>query len=261
MRTRLEKLEFAAGGQQLAGTLLAPATELPGILFVHGWGGSQEQDLERARQAAGLGCSCLTFDLRGHESTRVQRDTVTRRENLDDLAAAYDLLAGRPGVDKDAIAVIGLSYGGYLACILASLRPVRWLALRAPALYPDAGWDLPKQALNRDPQLAHYRRQTIAWKDNRALNACAMFRGDVLIVESEHDDLVPHAVIDNYVTAFVKPRSTTARVIAGADHALSDDKHQRDYTALLINWLTEMIVGARADAAAKTAGKAAAQPA
>ena len=67
MRTRLEKLEFAAGGQQLAGTLLAPATELPGILFVHGWGGSQEQDLDRARQAAGLGCSCLTFDLRGHE--------------------------------------------------------------------------------------------------------------------------------------------------------------------------------------------------
>ena len=181
------------------------------MLFVHGWGGSQEQDLDRARQAAGLGCSCLTFDLRGHESTRVQRDTVTRQENLDDLVAAYDLLAGHPGVDKDAIAVIGLSYGGYLACILASMRPVRWLALRAPALYPDAGWELPKQALNRDPQLAHYRRQTIAWKDNRVLNACAMFRGDVLIVESEHDDLVPHAVIDNYVTAFVKPRSITAR--------------------------------------------------
>jgi uncharacterized protein len=257
MRTRLEKIEFAADGQQLAGTLLAPATVLPGILFVHGWGGSQEQDLEHARQAAGLGCTCLTFDLRGHEKTLVQQESVTRQQNLDDLVAAYDLLAGRPGVDKESIAVTGFSYGGYLAAILTSLRPVRWLALRAPALYPDGGWELPKRALNRDPGLADYRQRKIEWKDNRALNACAMFRGDVLIVESEHDTLVPHAVIDNYVTAFVKPRSKTARCIAGADHALTEDKHRRDHTALLINWLTEMIVGARADEAAKTAGKTA----
>lgn len=79
-----------------------------------------------------------------------------------------------------------------------------------------------------------------------------MFRGDVLVVESEHDVLVPHPVIDSYVAAFIRPRSLTARVIAGADHALTDAKHQRDYTVLLINWLTEMIVGARADEAAKS---------
>jgi fermentation-respiration switch protein FrsA (DUF1100 family) len=52
MKTRLETIEFAAGDQRLAGTFLAPAAVLPGILFVHGWGGSQEQDLDRARQAA-----------------------------------------------------------------------------------------------------------------------------------------------------------------------------------------------------------------
>jgi hypothetical protein len=124
--------------------------------------------------------------------------------------------------------------------------------LRAPALYPDAGWELPKLKLNRDPALPLYRQQAISWRDNRALNACAMFRGDVLIVESERDTLVPHPVIDNYVTAFARPRSITARVIASADHALTDGKHQRDYTALLINWLTEMIVGARAHEAAQT---------
>ena len=257
MKTRLEKIEFTAGDQALEGTLLAPATVLPGILFAHGWGGSQEQDLEHARQAAGLGCTCLTFDLRGHEKTLVQQESVTRQQNLDDLAAAYDTLVARPGVDKESIAVVGFSYGAYLACILTSLRPVRWLALRAPALYPDANWAAPKRALNRDPDLAGYRQRTIAWKDNRALNACAMYRGDVLVVESEHDTLVPHAVIDNYVTAFAKPRSITARAIAGADHALSEEKHQRDYTALLINWLTEMIVGARAHEAAKTTGKTA----
>ena len=67
--------------------------------------------------------------------------------------------------------------------------------------------------------------------------------------------------MENYVNAFMKPRSTTARVIANADHALSDEKHQRDYTTLLINWLTEMIVGARADEAARTTAKPAQQAA
>lgn len=109
METRLDRLEIPVGKESIAGTLLAPATAVPGILFVHGWGGSQEQDLEHARQAAGLGCTCLTFDLRGHEKTLVQQESVTRQQNLDDLVAAYDLLAGRLGVDKESIAVTGFS--------------------------------------------------------------------------------------------------------------------------------------------------------
>ena len=36
-----------------------------GVLFVHGWGGSQQQYLARAREIAALGCVCLTFDLAG----------------------------------------------------------------------------------------------------------------------------------------------------------------------------------------------------
>ena len=80
---------------------------------------------------------------------------------------------------------------------------------------------------------------------NRALRACAGFKGDVLVVESEHDDRVPHPVIGNYVAAFSQVHSLTARVIKGADHGLSEEECRRSYTALLMNWLTEMVVGAR----------------
>ena len=245
METRLERLEITVDGQPVAATLLAPATVTPGVLFVHGWGGSQAQDLARAREAAGLGCVCLTFDLRGHELTSSLRETVTREENLRDLVAAYDLLVAHPGVDPDAIAVVGISYGGYLATVLSTLRPVRWLALRAPAIYKDAGWELAKRQLNLDPELATYRRSGVEWCANRALQASAAFRGDVLIVESEHDAIVPHQVIANYIAAFTKVKSITSRVIAGADHGLEDKKCQRAYTSLLINWLTEMVIGAR----------------
>lgn len=249
MPTRDDAIEIAVNGSRIDGTIVAPSTRLPGVLFVHGWGGSQEQYLARAREVAALGCVCLTFDLRGHAGTQRQHETVSRENNLHDVLAAYDVLARHPMVDPAAMAVIGSSYGGYLAAILSAMRPVRWLALRSPALYRDSGWNLPKRQLHRDQDLGAYRRQLVAPADNRALRACAAFRGDLLVVESEFDRVIPHAVITSYLEASVEHRSLTYRVIEGADHGLIAPACQRAYTVLLLNWMTEMLPGKRAPAA------------
>ncbi len=244
MEVKLDTLKV--GANALDGTLLYPTDILPGILFVHGWGGSQDQDLSRAKQTAGLGAVSLTFDLRGHEPASPMFNTVTREQNLHDLLAAYDRLAEQRNVDKSSIAVVGISYGGYLAAILSSMRHVRWLALRSPALYKDAEWESPKLQLHLDQDLPAYRRSEIAPKDNRALRACADYTGDVLLVQAENDDIVPHPVGRNYINAFsLKAKSLTTRVISGATHAFGDQKSQNAYTASLIAWLTEMIVGGR----------------
>jgi pimeloyl-ACP methyl ester carboxylesterase len=249
MNIQLTELQIPVEQECVCGSLLAPAMTLPAVLFVHGWGGSQSQDLSRARDASGLGCVSLTIDLRGHDLSAPRSQTVSRAENLNDLLAAYDWLVERPNVDASAVAVVGISYGGYLAAILSAMRPVRWLALRAPALYKDEGWALPKRQLHADTNLRDYRLGRIAPLENRALHACSRFRGDALIIESERDDIVPRPVIENYKAAFGNALSLTARVIAGADHGLSEKPAQKAYTALLINWLTEMVVGAREDAA------------
>ena len=244
MSTLDKVIDIPVDDDQIAGTLVRPATMVPGVLFVHGWGGTQEQYTARAREIAALGCVCLTIDLRGHGDTGQQHETVTREENLQDVIAAYDVLAGQPGIDPSAIAVVGSSYGGYPAAILSSLRPVRWRALRVPALYKDDDWALPKQELKKYG-LDAYRRGPVSPEENRALGACAAFEGDVLIVESEHDDIIPHPVIANYMAAFQKAHSVTYRVIEGADHGLSAKPWQQAYTSLLVNWATEMILGAR----------------
>jgi pimeloyl-ACP methyl ester carboxylesterase len=249
MNIVLSELHIPVDDQGIYGTLLSPAMALPSVLFVHGWGGSREQDLTRAREASGLGCVSLTVDLRGHDLNSQQSHTVSRAENLQDLLTAYDWLIKQPYVESTAIAVVGISYGGYLAAILSSLRPVRWLALRAPALYMDDGWELPKRQLNADRDLVAYRQRRIAAADNLALKSCSAFRGDVLIVESEKDTIVPHPVIENYVAALANARSLTSRIIADADHALSEKQAQKAYTSVLINWLTEMVVSARESAA------------
>lgn len=244
MGTSSEPIEIVINDEHIAGTFLSPQSKVPGILFVHGWGGSQERDLDRARGIAGLGCVCLTFDLRGHERGSERQRTVTREENLRDIIAAYDTLAQHPAIDTNAIAVVGTSYGAYLSAILTTRRPVKWLSLRVPSLYRDAEWDIPKRQLNRE-DLAVYRGAPVTPEENRALAACAAFTGDVLIIESEHDHLVPHATIMSYRAAFRNSHSLTHRVVDGADHALSEKTSQQAYTSILVGWITEMVVGAR----------------
>jgi uncharacterized protein len=247
MPTRRSTIDIPVDGQHIEGTLFAASTTVPGVLLVHGWDGSQEQYAKRANELAALGCVCLTFDLRGHARHAAQRMEVTREDNLRDVLAAYDALVSHPTVDPAAIAIVGSSYGGYLAALVSAMRPVRWLALRAPALYRDGEWDTPKGALSRSDLVA-YRRSLVGPKDNRALAACAAFAGDVLIVESEHDQIVPHPVVENYLGAFKRVKSVTYRVLSGADHALSKQEWRQAYGALLVSWLTEMTLGAQATA-------------
>jgi dipeptidyl aminopeptidase/acylaminoacyl peptidase len=245
MPTRLETLEIAVAGQHIDGTLITPSTVIPGVLLVHGWDGSQEQYIARAQELAALGCVCLTIDLRGHARHQAQRLAVTREDNLQDVLAAFDVLADHPSVDPQSIAIVGSSYGGYLAALASAMRPVRWLALRAPALYRDENWDVPKGKLDRS-DLSAYRLTVIRPEDNRALRACDEFSGDVLVVESELDRTVPHEVIENYVNAFRHVRSATYRVLAGADHALSTDEMRQAYGMQLVGWMTVMVLGAKA---------------
>ena len=245
MSTRDEVLQIAVGDHRIAGTLIVPDARLPGVLFLHGWGGNQTQHGPRAREIAALGCACLTVDMRGHADTHQYRETVTREDNLRDALAAFDRLAGEVTVDADRMAVVGSSYGGYLATLLATMRPVRWLALRVPALYKDTDWNVPKLQLRARQGLEAYRRLALEAQDNRALRAAAEYRGDVLIVESGNDRIIPPEVIKNYRNAFTRARSLTYRVIDGADHGLTDPACRQAYTTILVNWITEMVAGER----------------
>ena len=245
MPTRNSPVQIPVAGQHIDGTIVAPSAVIPGVLLVHGWDGSQEQYIARAHEIAALGCICLTIDLRGHARHQAQRQDVTRGDNLADVLAAYDTLVAHPAVDPASIAIVGSSYGGYLAALASAVRPVRWLALRAPALYRDENWDVPKGRLDRE-DLRVYRAMTLVPDDNRVLAACARFRGDVLVVESDLDRTVPHTVVQNYVNAFKQVRSVTYRVLAETDHALSTEEMRHAYGQQLLGWMTEMVLGAKA---------------
>ncbi len=132
----MNDVRIAVDHQHIRGTLLTPA--MPGgrrapVLFVHGWGGSQRQDIARARRLIDISFACLTFNLCGHARPRSQTATVNRAHNLRDVIAAYDLLGEHCDVDGEMVGVVGSSNGGYPAAMLTADGTVRWLALSAPA--------------------------------------------------------------------------------------------------------------------------------
>jgi dienelactone hydrolase len=203
--------------------------------------------LERSRQAAvrvascGAGTTrlaCLRAGIPDADTSGHERGTANRQDSLAQLLVDYAALIESAGNDPARLGVLGFSYGAYEAALLMGHRSPAWLALRSPALYPDAHWHMPKEDLH--PQtLERYRRLRTGPGENRALACCAAYRGDVLLIESECDEVIPRTVIDNYADAFQHARSLTRRMLSGADHQLSDHRSRMGYHELVVAWLGE----------------------
>jgi pimeloyl-ACP methyl ester carboxylesterase len=219
-------------GRDLVGHLISAGhrvTPRPGILFLHGLHSDQRGYLRRAEIASRrLGATCLTVDLSGHGESVAALDRLSLRDHLADALAAYDVLASSAHVEPTRMGVCGASYGGYLAAAMTTRRPVGRLLLRAPALYADDDFDtsLADRATGVAPAAA-----------GALLRSLARFDGEVLVVESERDEVVPHATIEAYADAFPHAHAT---VIPEATHALTDPAWEATFVGLVLSWFREL---------------------
>jgi uncharacterized protein len=222
-------LALESSGRRLAGRLTTPA-EPSGraLLFLHGMHSTQAGYGPRAEAAAErLGAITLTFDLGGHGASEGDGQRITPRENLADALVAFDALAGAGGADRARIGVAGASYGGFLAALITARRDVARVLMRAPALYPDAWLDLPLGGRGALPEAP----------ESQAVAALAAFPGEVLVLESEHDEVIPHAMIAAYLAA--GPR-VHHEVLAGMGHRLADEAAEAAFLAHLLDWFTPL---------------------
>ena len=227
-----------AGKRKIEGTMFLPKSSRQrhaGALFLHGWRSDRQKHIVPAQLLAEIGFVSLTVDLRGHGKTGELEPAVSVRDNLRDVLAAYDLLISRDDVDRNCIALAGFSYGGFLAILLAAERKVRWLALRSPALYRDEDLDIPKAEIKRRGLMA-FRRRQLSPADCAGLHAAASVQAHVLLIEAEHDRVVPRQQIRNYLKAFQRASSVAHRVIRGANHAMTPE-HYRVAVRTLVDWL------------------------
>ena len=66
MTTRDDRITIPVDDQEIAGTLVTPATVVPGVLFLHGWGGSPFDFKDMIAALVSAGYEVITFDAPAH---------------------------------------------------------------------------------------------------------------------------------------------------------------------------------------------------
>lgn len=236
-----EELALRSGARRLAAGCFTPVSRRAsgaGILFIHGMGSDQSGNRRRAEAAAeGLGACCLTFDLSGHGRSEGSLATLSLHDHLDDCMAAFDALASAEDVDAGCLGVCGASYGGYLAALLSTVRPVQSLLLRAPALYADEDFERAGGPDGSSPQTP---------ATSAALRALGAFSGEVLVLESGRDTVIPHEIVESYLSVCPQARH---ELIPEAAHHLSEERWRTAFIEIIVRWFGETLTPRRRPAA------------
>lgn len=203
---------FEVEGRQLRADVLVPkgGEQVPFVLFLQDSGKAGADPAMYTRSLARRGVGTFSVDLRGQGEGLAGEPTLSHEECLQAVLAAYDACFELPQSDATAVFVVGESYGGYIAALLAAERPLAGVVLRAPVLHPDSEWH------------------------NQALASLRQSRVPVLVVSSEKDEFTPKYAIMSYLAAASGPRAHY--LIAGAHHHLNS-RERRQFDRVLTEWL------------------------
>jgi ABC-2 type transport system ATP-binding protein len=114
--------------------------QVPAVLLAHGFGGTKDSVRDDAESLAERGYAVLTWTARGFGSSGGQIHLDSPDHEVRDAQRLLDWLAARPEVRTDAagdprVGVVGGSYGGALALLLAGQDP------RVDAIVPAITWN------------------------------------------------------------------------------------------------------------------------
>ena len=114
--------------------------KVPALLLGHGFGGTKQSVSTDAKDLAGRGYAVLTWTARGHGASTGEIHLNAPDFEVKDAQGLLDWLATQPFVRTDAagdprVGVVGGSYGGALALLLAGQDP------RVDAIVPMITWN------------------------------------------------------------------------------------------------------------------------
>ena len=234
-------VQFVSDGMRVRGDVHVARAGAPCVVMSHGLESSKDGDkwpvLASALGESGI--SALRFNHRGcgqgpQASEGVFEDT-TLTGRIADFRAALDVAASKAG-DGAALGAVGSSFGGMV--VVAARDPrVRALALLATpvAIPPDSsGQEIVDgyHYLQSGNRLRAGFFRDVARYD--ILAAVRDFRGPVLVVHGDRDDVVPVEHAARIHEAACGPKRL--EVVPGADHVFSAPEHRSRAVALCVEW-------------------------
>lgn len=174
----------------------------------------------------------------GHGDHPIKLKDATRKTQFNEVCAVYDELV-KLGFSK--IIVIGVSFGAYMAALLASVRKPQAIVLRAPANYMEEEFHLPYSETieGNDKDAKNLYRQSITSDySNNAVEAIREFNGTVYVIQNEKDSVINPTMPKSYYNA---AKNGNYILIPGLDHSPMMMENPQAYMNIIERWLQTII--------------------
>ncbi|MDH2432635.1 alpha/beta fold hydrolase [Pokkaliibacter sp. MBI-7] len=162
---------------------------VPQVLCLHGAGQSHRGRFHWLREALWQrGIGSLALDMPGHgDSAGVLKQSSLRERT----GQALRVLATQPWAAP--LTVVGASMSGYTALRLSTAVPVANLVLMVPAAYHRDAY-----SMRFDQGFTGLIRQPGSWQYSDAWERLQAFRGNLLLLSGQEDEVIPTEVLQRY---------------------------------------------------------------
>lgn len=204
MSPRTFKLPF--GKYLLRGDIYRPGKE---TIVLHGAGKSSRAVFTRLRHALNANnIPSVSFDFVGHGETGGEILDSSLSGRTEQAAAVIKHTCIEP------ITLIAASMSGYTAIKLTELFSVRNLILLVPAVYTKRAYDL-----NFGPEFSASIRAADSWRESDAFEILSRFRGNLVVVAAEFDDIIPRAIVEHIHSSAINTMTRMLHVVPGSTHS------------------------------------------
>lgn len=230
-----KEVEFKIGDETLRGRLFVPKDtgHFPGVIFFHGSGGVGEMFFEFAKRLSKKGYITLAFNYRGAGSSDGEFEEQTISNGIEDAKAAIDYFLSLKNLDKNRVALIGGSFGGFLAALSSNLARFKSIVLVGPAAFSPKKYNTQRDA---DEELRS------GFKESQSYKEIEKFNGALLVAISEFEEVLPSGMAEEY---FEKANGTPKKekyVVRGATHRIKLNPVSKEgLFSKIIEWFAETL--------------------
>lgn len=206
------------GSSTLFGDVLGPKNAAR-VLVLHGAGKSNRGRFRTLREELlAKGISSVAFDFVGHGDTGGDLKNSSLSSRTRQACRVVDAL-NLP----QPLAVIGASMSAYTAVKLLEHFQIKSLILLVPAMYTSQAYTTP---FNRG--FSDIIRQPQSWVQSDAWRLLADFRGRLLIVAGENDQIIPRDVINRIYDSAVSAAERKLYTAPNGSHFVFTDLREND---------------------------------
>jgi pimeloyl-ACP methyl ester carboxylesterase len=235
----LDDVVFISQGSKLLGGFYRGAGigPRPTAILLHGVPGV-EKNLDIAYALRDAGWNCLYFHYRGSWGSE---GAYSFAGALEDVGAATEWVLAQPSVDEQRLALVGNSFGGYLAFVgSAADSRIRATVSMCPLIDP-ASFPLTPDRFDEFVQMLNGVSSQGLQAQWEALPSIEIMAADLtgrpmLLITGDQDELFPPA---HYQSLAAELMDTQWVRIAEGDHAFSSVRKQ--LVGIAVEWLLETI--------------------